>query len=87
MELSVEPRLGKIILASVALRCLDPVLTIVCCLSRDDPFIIPACPEKRKAAIARKIELGCDTLSDHLSLLKAYHMWETAPESRKRQVR
>jgi len=84
--MSVEPRLGKIILASIVLRCLDPVLTIVCCQSRDDPFTIPACPEQQKAAIARKIELGRDTLSN-LSLLKAYHLWETAPESRKRQVR
>jgi ATP-dependent RNA helicase YTHDC2 len=80
--MSVEPRLGKIILASIALRCLDPVLTIVCCLSRDDTVIIPASPEQRKAAIARKTELG----RDHLSFLKAYHLWETAPESRKRQV-
>jgi HrpA-like RNA helicase len=32
VDLSVEPRLGKILLVGVGLRCLDPVLTIICCL-------------------------------------------------------
>ena len=33
LDLPVAPRLGKMILYSVALKCLDPVLTIVACLS------------------------------------------------------
>ena len=33
LDLPVEPRLGKTILYAVGLKCLDPVLTIVACLS------------------------------------------------------
>ena len=33
LDLPVEPRLGKMILYAVSLKCLDPVLTIVACLS------------------------------------------------------
>nr|CAH0102024.1 unnamed protein product [Daphnia galeata] len=87
VDLSVEPRLGKILLVGVGLRCLDPVLTIICCLARDDPFITPASPDERKVAIMRRYDLAPDYLSDHLALLKAYHLWEKGnDEGRKRQV-
>ena len=33
LEIPIEPMYGKMILAGVALKCLDPVLTIVCSLS------------------------------------------------------
>lgn len=33
VNLAVEPRLGKCLLFAVLLRCLDPVLTIVCTLT------------------------------------------------------
>lgn len=33
LDLPVEPRLGKAVLYSIVLKCLDPVLTIVCCLA------------------------------------------------------
>lgn len=33
LDLPVEPRLGKMLLYSIVLKCLDPVLTIVCCLA------------------------------------------------------
>lgn len=75
------------LLVAVGLRCLDPVLTIVCCLARDDPFITPASSEERKIAVTRKYEMAPDNLSDHLALLRAYHLWEKAnDEGRKRQV-
>lgn len=84
--LPVEPRLAKMILTGVTLKCLDPVLTIACCLARDDPFVTPACPEKRGEALARKYELSADSLSDHMALLRSYHLWEKTPEAVKRQV-
>lgn len=88
IDLPVDPRLAKMLLVAVSLRCLDPVLTISCCLARDDPFITPASPEARKLAILRKYELTPDNLSDHLAILRAYHLWEKAhDEGRKRQVR
>ena len=36
-DLPIEPRYGKMLLYSIVLKCLDPVLTIVCTLSHRDP--------------------------------------------------
>lgn len=36
-DLPVEPRLGKMVLYAVVLKCLDPILTIVCSLAYKDP--------------------------------------------------
>ena len=36
-DLPIEPRYGKMLLYSNVLKCLDPVLTIVCTLSHKDP--------------------------------------------------
>jgi HrpA-like RNA helicase len=36
-DLPVEPRLGKMVLHAVVLKCLDPILTIVCALAHKDP--------------------------------------------------
>jgi HrpA-like RNA helicase len=33
IDLPVEPRLGKALLFAIVLRCLDPVLTIICTLA------------------------------------------------------
>lgn len=87
VDLPVEPRLGKMILVGVSLKCLDPILTIVCSLARDDPFITPASPDERKKAVQHKYHMATDTHSDHLALLKAFHLWEKASdEGQKRQV-
>lgn len=37
VDLPVKPRLGKMVLHSVVLKCLDPILTIVCALAYRDP--------------------------------------------------
>lgn len=37
LDLPIEPRLGKMVLYAVVLKCLDPVLTIVCSLAYRDP--------------------------------------------------
>lgn len=37
VDLPIEPRLGKMILMSIFLKCLDPVLTITCTLAYKDP--------------------------------------------------
>ena len=87
VDLPVEPRLGKMILVATGLKCLDPVLSIVSCLARDDPFITPPSPDERKVAMARKFDLSANSLSDHLALLAAYQLWERAnDEGQKRQV-
>ena len=42
-DLPVEPRLGKMVLHAVVLKCLDPILTIVCALAYKDPCQLMLC--------------------------------------------
>ena len=47
-DLPVEPKYGKMILYAVALKCLDPILTIACSLAYRDPcklYVQPPCAE------------------------------------------
>lgn len=37
VDLPIEPRLGKMILYAVILKCLDPILTIACTLAYKEP--------------------------------------------------
>lgn len=78
LELPVETRLGKMLLTATVLRCLDPVLTIVCSLSHRTPFVLPAEVDEKKLASTRKLELAAGTLSDHMVMLQAYNLWQAA---------
>nr|CAD7423487.1 unnamed protein product [Timema monikensis] len=78
VDLPVEPRLGKMVLYSVVLKCLDPVLTIVCCLSYRDPFILPVQPSLKRSANLVKKKLSSGSFSDHMTLLRAFQMWQQA---------
>ncbi|PNF38747.1 putative ATP-dependent RNA helicase YTHDC2, partial [Cryptotermes secundus] len=78
LDLPVEPRLGKMLLYSVVLKCLDPVLTIVCCLAYRDPFILPAQPSQKRACFLSRKKLAAGTYSDHMALLRAFQAWQRA---------
>ena len=39
--LSLEPQLGKLVLVGLALRCLEPILTVACVIGNRDPFVLP----------------------------------------------
>ncbi|GFY33088.1 3'-5' RNA helicase YTHDC2 [Trichonephila clavipes] len=78
LDMPIEPRLGKMILYSVVLKCVDPILTIVCCLSYRDPFLIPSQPAQKRAVAMAKRKFACDTFSDHMVLLRAFQAWQKA---------
>ncbi|XP_015929708.1 3'-5' RNA helicase YTHDC2 isoform X2 [Parasteatoda tepidariorum] len=78
LDLPVDPRHGKMILYSVVLKCLDPVLTIVCCLSYRDPFLIPSQPAHKRAVALVKRKFAAETNSDHMVLLRAFQAWQKA---------
>ena len=78
LDLPVEPRMGKMLLTATVLGCLNPVLTIVCCLSHRDPFVLPTEPGERKLAAACKQQLAAGSLSDHMAMLRAYELWSEA---------
>ncbi|XP_076294803.1 3'-5' RNA helicase YTHDC2 [Lasioglossum baleicum] len=78
LDLPVEPRLGKMLLYSVVLKCLDPVLTIVCCLSYKDPFVLPSQPSQKRAVTAARKRFATNTYSDHMVMLRAFQGWQNA---------
>ncbi|XP_034942957.1 3'-5' RNA helicase YTHDC2-like isoform X2 [Chelonus insularis] len=81
LDLPVEPRLGKMLLYAVVLKCLDPILTIVCSLAYKDPFILPHQPcQKRAVSLVRK-KFAADTYSDHMVVLRAFQGWQQARAS------
>lgn len=55
--------LGKMVLYSVVLKCLDPVLTIACALAYKDPFLLPQTPEEKKLAIQCRVKFSAGELS------------------------
>ncbi|KAH9518412.1 3'-5' RNA helicase ythdc2 [Bulinus truncatus] len=77
-DLPIEPRLGKIILYSVVLKCLDPVLTIVCTLSFKEPFIIPALPSEKRSVMGKRRRFAEETYSDHMVFLRSFQAWQKA---------
>jgi len=70
-ELPLSPRLGKILLIAIGLKCLDPVLTIVCAMSVRPPYVLPMYPGDRERANKAKEILSNHTRSDHITLLNA----------------
>lgn len=75
LDLPLSPSLGKMILYSVILRCLDPVLTIACTLGYKDPFCLVN-KKKRVRQIKEKIKLVDGAFSDHLVLLRIFQKWQ-----------
>ncbi|XP_072038537.1 3'-5' RNA helicase YTHDC2-like [Amphiura filiformis] len=77
-DLPVEPRLGKMVLYSIVLKCLDPVLTIVCGLAYRDPFILPNHPSQKRVSLGVRKKYSSNTFSDHMALLRAFQAWQRA---------
>ncbi|XP_013183775.2 3'-5' RNA helicase YTHDC2 [Amyelois transitella] len=78
LDLTVEPKLGKMLLYACVMKCLDPILTIVCGLANKEPFQISMNPEHRKRGSAARKEFAADSYSDHMALLRAFQAWQTA---------
>ncbi|KAL2652355.1 hypothetical protein R1flu_020483 [Riccia fluitans] len=74
--LSVEPKLGKMLIMGSIFRCLEPALTIAAGLSVRDPFIAPA--EKKELADESRLKFSGEDCSDHLALVRAFKAWMKA---------
>lgn len=78
LDLTVDPKLAKMLLYACIMKCLDPILTIVCSLANKEPFQLSLNPEsRRKGNLARK-EFTAESYSDHMTLLRAFQAWQTA---------
>ena len=78
LDIPLEPVLGKILLHSVILRCLDPVLSITCMLAYKSPFTLATDQSRRKAGEAVRRNLSAGTGSDHMAMLRAFQDWQQA---------
>ncbi|RVE42597.1 hypothetical protein evm_012766 [Chilo suppressalis] len=78
LDLTVEPKLGKMLLYACAMKCLDPILTIVCCLASKEPFTMATSPDSRRRGAAAKRDFAADSFSDHMALLRAFQAWQAA---------
>ena len=57
-DLPLPPHLGKMVLYSIILRCVDPVLTIASALAYRDPFIVPLHPSQKRSASKARVDLA-----------------------------
>jgi len=78
IDLPIEPRLGKMVLCGVVLKCLDPILTISCSLAHNHPFINPTQANLKQKATDSRLKFSAGTFSDHMCLLRAFQAWQKA---------
>ncbi|CAO1425337.1 unnamed protein product [Diamesa hyperborea] len=74
-DLPLDAKLGKMLIYGLILQCVDPVLTIVSCLSLNEPFVISVKPGDRQRCHQMKLELSENSYSDHMVLLRCYQKW------------
>eukprot|EP00755_Sulcionema_specki_P029678 Sspe_Gene.18213::Locus_6529_Transcript_1_1_Confidence_1.000_Length_3509::g.18213::m.18213/K14442/DHX36, RHAU; ATP-dependent RNA helicase DHX36 len=74
-HLPLTPRMGKMLLVSCVLGCLDSILTVAAA-SGMDPFITS--PFMRKQVNTQRIWLSNRSLSDAIAVINAYNGWITA---------
>lgn len=73
VDLPVDVQLGKMLLYSILMKCLDPVLTIVSALSVKDPFVLNF-ENDSPSSLSRKTLAG-DSCSDLMVFIKLYQIW------------
>ena len=78
LDIPLEPVLGKILLHSVILRCLDPVLSITCMLAYKSPFTLATDQTGKKVGETVRRNLSAGTGSDHMAMLRAFQDWQQA---------
>mmetsp|Transcript_21181 Transcript_21181/g.58791 ORF Transcript_21181/g.58791 Transcript_21181/m.58791 type:complete len:1160 (+) Transcript_21181:1213-4692(+) len=83
-QLPLDVHIGKMLIHSVVLRCLDPCLTIAAALGNGRSVWL-AMPDRRKEANAAKQVIsqaaGATAKSDHLLVVAAFNMWTKTRET------
>lgn len=73
VDLPVDVQMGKMLLYSILMKCLDPVLTIVSALSVKDPFVLNF--EGDNSSTLTRKSLADESCSDLIVFIKLYQMW------------
>ena len=80
-QLPVDCKVGRMLILSTFLGCLDPILTIAACLSYKSPFSAPMenrdAADRARAAMsaAGSGNISSGQFSDHLTMLAAFNGW------------
>lgn len=75
-QMPVDAKYAKMMIYGIALKCLDPVLSIVSILSFGDQiFVLPIKPADRYKSQQTRRTVGEGTLSDHFVMLKFFQLW------------
>ncbi|TGZ70003.1 hypothetical protein CRM22_003412 [Opisthorchis felineus] len=77
-DIPIPPRYAKMVLVSVALKCLDPILTIACILTYAEPFYAPKNAFERREWRNVRRKFASESYSDHMMLLRAFQFWQKA---------
>ena len=79
-DLHISPYLGRIAIHSVILKCLDPILTIVCSMIYGGPFneSLLSANDMVTAQVAfdTSLHFSASVCSDHLAMLRAFQAWQ-----------
>eukprot|EP00051_Salpingoeca_urceolata_P013946 m.176717 g.176717 ORF g.176717 m.176717 type:complete len:1482 (-) comp17950_c0_seq3:91-4536(-) len=73
-----DVRIAKLLIFGAMLQCLDPVLSMACCLSYKSPFVSPM--DKREEARAARAQFST-AKSDILTVLTAFNKWQEVASS------
>ena len=74
-DIPVDVKLSKMLIYGIIFKCIDPILTLVSCLSIQDPFVIIHNPVDRVKCYELKQKLDEKSFSDHLVLLRIFQLW------------
>lgn len=74
-DIPVDAKLSKMLIYGIIFKCIDPVLTLVSCLSIQDPFVIVHNPVDKLRYHELKQNLAEKSFSDHLVLLRIFQRW------------
>ncbi|CAG9772669.1 unnamed protein product [Ceutorhynchus assimilis] len=74
--LTVEPRLGKMLIFGCIFKCLEPMLTLCASMAHKDPFQLPSQANLRSQAAAKRRELINGVPSDHSVYLLVFQQWQ-----------
>ncbi|XP_050304202.1 3'-5' RNA helicase YTHDC2-like isoform X2 [Anthonomus grandis grandis] len=75
-QLTLEPRLGKMLILACIFKCLEPMLTICAGMAHRDPFQLPPQANLKTVAAAKRRELLGSVPSDHAIYLLVFQKWQ-----------
>ncbi|KAG5188009.1 hypothetical protein JKP88DRAFT_262359 [Tribonema minus] len=77
-QLSVDPRVGKMMLWAYMLGCAGTAVAVACAMSYKDPFVLPMSAAQKREAKAAKLALASGAESDLVALLRAMEGYASA---------